>query len=44
MTLGEDGDATLRSDGDGITGDCSGERAWRHDSLVGPCRPEGGCA
>ena len=43
-TLDVDEEATceLISDGDGITGDCSGERPGRHGSLVEPCRPEGG--
>lgn len=43
-TLDVDEGATCEvvSNGEGITGDCSGERPGRHDSLVEPCRPEGG--
>lgn len=42
-TLEVDEGATceLVSNGEGITGDCSGERPGRHGSLVVLCRPEG---
>ena len=42
-TLDVDEGATceLVSNGEGITGDCSGERPGRHGSLVEPCLPEG---